>query len=1505
MRYQLSILGDETRLDPQTFTAFTVYMVSVVTQYKQWNIYRRYSQFHELDSTLKITCPKVKLSKLPKKHLFKTGTNRDLVEERKRLLQKYLNDLVKNDCIDDSEELAQWLAPMNDPDFTSLSDPEKEGYLIKEGHVIRNWKKRYFILKDGLIYYFKHQSDPEPKGMIPIVGSTIKRMGETERKFTFQINHDLFPVFTIQAHNEIECSEWIAAIELSQQRIHEQQVADELEALERQKNNMGATIKKSGSLDFSALSSASAPTSPLQSSSVPSEYSRRPPQKSKSEFNLLASHSLSLVGDRMSNRIPAPSAAHSSDDDESSSDSCTFTSTTTTSNTNNNPTQLIISTTTNNNNNNSSSTSGSSKGNRASPNASPLIGGGTSASTSPSLFSSSSSSSQTSTSSTSVSQTSTSVFSAINNYLNPNKSVSPKLSPKQSPKTPPGTHTRNRSSPAVLPLNLTQSTSTSEQQNNNNNKSQSSRIPTILNKHISYLKQQESNPSSLSSSSSSSSSFSSTSSSSSSLSSTQQTTSLAEFINNKKDHKSLKSKRSRALTLPVKPNESILSSTPGGGADQEQGKERKYNSDRKNRFSTESRPSFDINLKILSSKDNVDRGIKRFLESMDGVTVEAENKHVVSSLRVIANQILSMSVYLQREQCQQLVNSIQMLSFGCTKKGTATALVSRLLFIFSEFARVVDVLNPTRHVDMVDPSLMTRSLISMSTDLFNNERLSKSLQGFNTGALSPPDEYQPQPQAASSYVEPNELLKGSTTSSNTSSSQSSINNLHDLIQSSSSVGDLSNIATPELAQHQDIQRSGLSEMMRQSAAASAAAASAMSPAMMAATNGPELLTSDLVSASLSSPLADQSKIFVCRICEDSYTREQLKVHTPLCALTNEHDFRHNSHDERLKSMLNLSKGILLDSLSSPDKSHASSFYIDDHIISQLEHIVDEVRLIVYGSKEAANRCQSFIEQLQRLIGENPSDMPFITFGKRICKIMDEKKSTYVQYSQIQTVTAASEVTTANAKGKAKQQFSMWGLLPFIKSMSPSPSPQKEVPSPVTVAPAPTPNAQQQEGSQQQHSHSISDFEIIKPISRGAFGRVYLAQKKKTGDLYAIKVLKKLDTIRKNMVDHVIIERNILAAVQNPFVVKLFYAFQSADKLYLVMEYLIGGDCASLLRALGCFEETMARHYIAETVLCLEYLHKQSIIHRDLKPDNMLIDSKGHIKLTDFGLSKIGIIDDSHDSQWSPTIASVPMGIVTNHAQPPTNYPRKATLKKKSATKKVVGTPDYLSPEILLGTGHSTPADWWALGIMLYEFLTGAPPFNDDSPELIFQHILNQDREIEWSDISHDAKDLICKLLNPIPHLRLGANGADEIKKHPFFAGVDWENLIDQNMESIFLPKPESDFDTDYFWDRQSMYNDDDGADSDPMLNKSSGGHANGGTGSDDSRCDSGGESSHTGRHIKSEVDLLRSSVGDDMDQQSKDMLNFGNFSFTNINHLKDMNNLFLKQSNGGSGTKYI
>ncbi|XP_038686780.1 probable serine/threonine protein kinase IRE isoform X2 [Tripterygium wilfordii] len=323
--------------------------------------------------------------------------------------------------------------------------------------------------------------------------------------------------------------------------------------------------------------------------------------------------------------------------------------------------------------------------------------------------------------------------------------------------------------------------------------------------------------------------------------------------------------------------------------------------------------------------------------------------------------------------------------------------------------------------------------------------------------------------------------------------------------------------------------------------------------------------------------------------------------------------------------------------------------------------------------------------------------------------------------------------------------------------------------------------------------SIEDFEIIRPISRGAFGRVFLARKRATGDLFAIKVLKKADMIRKNAVESILAERNILISVRNPFVVRFFYSFTCRENLYLVMEYLNGGDLYSLLKNLGCLDEDMARVYIAEIVLALEYLHSMNVIHRDLKPDNLLIGQDGHIKLTDFGLSKVGLIDSTDDLSGLSLSTSSFLG---------DDEPKSQASSKKEHRQKhsVVGTPDYLAPEILLGMGHGATADWWSVGIILFELLVGMPPFNAETPQQIFDNIVN--RNIPWpkipEEMSYETSDLVNKLLTENPVQRLGATGAKEVKQHPFFKDINWETLARQ--KAMFIPSAEP-HDTSYFMSR--------------------------------------------------------------------------------------------------------
>jgi serine/threonine protein kinase len=399
--------------------------------------------------------------------------------------------------------------------------------------------------------------------------------------------------------------------------------------------------------------------------------------------------------------------------------------------------------------------------------------------------------------------------------------------------------------------------------------------------------------------------------------------------------------------------------------------------------------------------------------------------------------------------------------------------------------------------------------------------------------------------------------------------------------------------------------------------------------------------------------------------------------------------------------------------------------------------------------------------------------------------------------------------------------------------------------------------------------SIDDFEILKPISRGAFGRVFLAKKRTTGDLFAIKVLRKADMIRKNAVESILAERNILISVRNPFVVRFFYSFTCRENLYLVMEYLNGGDLYSLLRNLGCLDEEMARVYIAEVVLALEYLHTLHVVHRDLKPDNLLIAHDGHIKLTDFGLSKVGLINSTDDLSGPAVSGTMLLGEDEDSLCATEQSDQRERRQKRSA----VGTPDYLAPEILLGTGHAETADWWSVGIILFELLTGIPPFNAEHPQTIFDNILN--RKIPWPDVpeemSYEAMDLIDKLLTEDPNQRLGAKGAAEVKRHPFFKDINWDTL--QRQKAAFVPTSDGALDTSYFTSRY-------------MWNSSEGNAYSANNFEDISDCDSSSGSSSS--FINGPDEVIDEGMAK-FDNTPSVNYSFSNFSFKNLSQLASIN----------------
>ncbi|VDD77882.1 unnamed protein product [Mesocestoides corti] len=356
--------------------------------------------------------------------------------------------------------------------------------------------------------------------------------------------------------------------------------------------------------------------------------------------------------------------------------------------------------------------------------------------------------------------------------------------------------------------------------------------------------------------------------------------------------------------------------------------------------------------------------------------------------------------------------------------------------------------------------------------------------------------------------------------------------------------------------------------------------------------------------------------------------------------------------------------------------------------------------------------------------------------------------------------------------------------------------------------------------------SISDFILLKPISRGAFGyvpeiytkpstsprKVFLGAKKKDSSvLYAIKIMSKAAMRKKNMINQVTAERNALAVSKCPYIVHLYYSLQSESYVYLIMEYLIGGDLKTLIMAAGYLEEPHASIYMAEMVIAVKYLHERGIIHRDLKPDNILITAKGHLKLTDFGLSTLTWSRALRPSDvlYTPSTSRVPLAFYRTPGQV-ISLTTDLSFRAAPPRPRILGTPEYLAPEMLAfpecqWAGNSPAVDWWALGVILFEMLTGVPPFADDTPEAVFNNILNLD--IPWPEeeldengeavclISPAAKSLISSLLSRDPSQRLAT--AKSVDQHDFFAGVGpWTNL--ENVEMPFVPCPDDDTDTGYF-----------------------------------------------------------------------------------------------------------
>jgi len=283
------------------------------------------------------------------------------------------------------------------------------------------------------------------------------------------------------------------------------------------------------------------------------------------------------------------------------------------------------------------------------------------------------------------------------------------------------------------------------------------------------------------------------------------------------------------------------------------------------------------------------------------------------------------------------------------------------------------------------------------------------------------------------------------------------------------------------------------------------------------------------------------------------------------------------------------------------------------------------------------------------------------------------------------------------------------------------------------------------------SVELDDFQIMKVLGRGTFGKVCLVQYKPTKEYYAMKSLKKDVLLDMDQVQSTILEKKILQSLDHPFLVGMVFCFQTEERIYFIMPFIRGGELFQHLRKEKFFKEDKARFYAASMGIALEYLHKHGIVYRDIKPENILIGEDGYLKLIDFGMAKM--------------------------------------LKGNEKAMSFCGTPEYLAPEIITGEGHNRAADWWSYGILLFEMLCGIPPFYCENTERMYDLITNAElRFPKRIQLSENAKDLIKKLLIKKQDKRLGVEkGFEEIKSHPFFQGFDFDALLAKKLEAPFIP----------------------------------------------------------------------------------------------------------------------
>lgn len=319
--------------------------------------------------------------------------------------------------------------------------------------------------------------------------------------------------------------------------------------------------------------------------------------------------------------------------------------------------------------------------------------------------------------------------------------------------------------------------------------------------------------------------------------------------------------------------------------------------------------------------------------------------------------------------------------------------------------------------------------------------------------------------------------------------------------------------------------------------------------------------------------------------------------------------------------------------------------------------------------------------------------------------------------------------------------------------------QKEVSSQSAAAPKPAADAS---SAGEEKVYTLADFEMMKVLGKGTFGKVMLSKEKATGDVYAIKVLKKDVILAKDEVTHTLTENAVLQNTKHPFLTGLKCSFQTPELLIFVMEYVNGGELFFHLSRERIFSEERTRFYIAQITMAMTYLHERGVIYRDLKLENLLLDSKGNIKITDFGLCK-------------------------------------EDMDHGTTTSTFCGTPEYLAPEVLEDNDYGRSVDWWGVGVVMYEMICGHLPFYNRNHEVLFDLILHEDIRLP-ATLSPSSKDLLSKLLVKDPNQRLGSSEGDgnDIMAHAFFKDIDFTKLYNLEVKAPFVPKIKSKTDVSNF-----------------------------------------------------------------------------------------------------------